>query len=48
MYRLLYTQSLGGLTENDFILAQEIDMKAKVKYSRKFLRENPVCSQSAL
>jgi hypothetical protein len=37
---IIYTHSLGGLTENDFILAQAIDRNASVIYSKKFLREN--------
>ena len=36
----LYTHSVGGITDNDFILATKIDA-VKVVYSPKWLRENP-------
>lgn len=36
----LYTHSLGGLSENDFILAGLLD-EIPVRYSPKWLREHP-------
>eukprot|EP00640_Fibrocapsa_japonica_P007753 CAMPEP_0113941184 /NCGR_PEP_ID=MMETSP1339-20121228/7163_1 /TAXON_ID=94617 /ORGANISM="Fibrocapsa japonica" /LENGTH=143 /DNA_ID=CAMNT_0000945263 /DNA_START=148 /DNA_END=579 /DNA_ORIENTATION=- /assembly_acc=CAM_ASM_000762 len=36
----VYTHSVGGLTENDFILAELLD-NVPVEYSPKWLSENP-------
>ena len=36
----VYTHSLKGLAENDFILAAKCD-KLPIKYSPKFLKDNP-------
>lgn len=38
---VIYTHSVGGVTENDFILAKMLDDEIKVVYSPKWLRENP-------
>ena len=40
----LWTHSLGGITENDFTLAQLLD-QVPVTYSPKWLRENPAAQQ---
>ena len=37
---VIYTHSLSGLTENDFILAKTLDT-IPVQYSKKHLSENP-------
>ena len=37
---VLYTHALGGLSENDFILAEAIDAECPVVYSPKFLKDN--------
>ena len=38
----IYTHSLGGLTDNDVILARNLDAEIPaVKYAKKFLQENP-------
>jgi len=37
----IYTHKLGGLTKNDFILAEKIDDGIFVNYSPKWLREHP-------
>uniref|UniRef100_A0A6U3RQ02 4a-hydroxytetrahydrobiopterin dehydratase n=1 Tax=Octactis speculum TaxID=3111310 RepID=A0A6U3RQ02_9STRA len=37
----LWTHSVGGLTENDFLLAEQLDTVAPVKYSPKWLKEHP-------
>ena len=40
---VIFTHSLSGLTDNDFILAKNIDnaISSVVTYSKKFLKENP-------
>jgi 4a-hydroxytetrahydrobiopterin dehydratase len=43
----IFTHSLSGLTENDFLLAKEIDA-VKISYSPKWLKENPHASKSEL
>ena len=42
---VIYTHSLGGITENDFNLAEELD-KIPVQYSPEFLKEHPQCEMS--
>ena len=42
----LYTHSVGGLTDNDFIVAAELD-GVKVDYSPKWLEANPAAAGSA-
>jgi len=42
----LYTHSVGGLTENDFIVAQLLD-GVKVAYSPKWLEAHPAAAGSA-
>jgi 4a-hydroxytetrahydrobiopterin dehydratase len=42
----IYTHSLGGLTQNDFNLAEAVD-KISVKYSPKWLKENQHAQLSA-
>ena len=37
---IIFTHSLGGLTENDFILAKKLT-EIPVQYSKKFLTSNP-------
>jgi len=44
---VVYTHSLKGLTENDFLLCGEIDA-CKVAYSPKWLKTNPAAADSAL
>ena len=44
---VVYTHSLKGLTENDFLLAREID-ECKVLYSPKWLRQHPHAQRTAL
>lgn len=39
---VVYSHSLRGVTENDFILCGNIDA-IKVTYSKKFLDANPAC-----
>jgi 4a-hydroxytetrahydrobiopterin dehydratase len=36
----IYTHSVGGITDNDFVLAQKLD-EIKVEYSPKWLKEHP-------
>jgi 4a-hydroxytetrahydrobiopterin dehydratase len=43
----IYTHAVGGITDNDFILAQKID-EIKVDYSPKWLKEHPQAVESAL
>ena len=38
---VIYTHSVGGITENDLILAKMLDDEIKVVYGPKWLRENP-------
>ena len=38
---VIYTHSLGGITDNDFLLAAALDQRARAEYSPKFLREHP-------
>jgi pterin-4a-carbinolamine dehydratase len=38
---VIFTHSLGGLTDNDFALAKAIDENVMVLYSPKWLREHP-------
>lgn len=42
---VIYTHSLGGITENDFNLAESLD-QIPVQYSQSFLKEHPECEQS--
>jgi 4a-hydroxytetrahydrobiopterin dehydratase len=44
---VIYSHTQGGLTENDFVLANAIDSKALVVYSPKWLKENPHAEFSA-
>ena len=44
---VIYTHSLKGLTENDFLLATDINA-CKVLYSPKWLRENSAATFTAL
>lgn len=37
---VIYTHSLGGLTDNDFDLARAIDLECPATYSAKWLKEN--------
>jgi 4a-hydroxytetrahydrobiopterin dehydratase len=37
----IYTHSLGGLTKNDFVLAERLSTEVNIDYSPKWLRENP-------
>jgi 4a-hydroxytetrahydrobiopterin dehydratase len=37
----IWTHSLSGLTQNDFVLANLFDTEVKIEYSPKWLRENP-------
>mmetsp|Transcript_61398 Transcript_61398/g.192455 ORF Transcript_61398/g.192455 Transcript_61398/m.192455 type:complete len:141 (+) Transcript_61398:1-423(+) len=41
------THELGGLTENDFILAEVLDERTKVEYSPKWLKEHPQAEPTA-
>lgn len=45
---VIYSHGLSGLTENDFDLCKNIDAECKVKYSPKFLKENPHVAYTAL
>jgi 4a-hydroxytetrahydrobiopterin dehydratase len=38
---VIYTHKLNGVTNNDIVLARLIDLKVKIDYSPKWLRENP-------
>ena len=42
----IYTHSLGGITENDLILAQALD-EVDVDYSPKWLKEHPEATKKA-
>ena len=44
---VVFTHGLSGLTDNDFNLCKAID-SAKIKYSPKFLKENPKVAYTAL
>ncbi|RYH32739.1 4a-hydroxytetrahydrobiopterin dehydratase [archaeon] len=44
---VLWTHAAGGLTKNDFVLAMAID-KVKMDYSPKWLKQNPLVSESEL
>lgn len=37
---VLWTHSVGGITENDLVLAQLFDEKVKIDYSPKWLKDN--------
>jgi 4a-hydroxytetrahydrobiopterin dehydratase len=43
----IYTHSLGGLTDLDIMLATTIDNEVKIRYSPKFLKDNPNVSSTA-
>ena len=43
---VLFTHSIGGVTENDLIMAEEID-KIPVAYSPKWLKEHPAAEGTA-
>ena len=43
----IFTHSLGGCTDLDITLAKTIDLEVKIKYSPKFLKENPAAAPSA-
>lgn len=43
----LYTHKLGGVTENDFVLAKRLDTNVKVAYSPKWLKEHPEANSTA-
>jgi len=38
---ILYTHSLGGLTQNDIAVARMIDSEVDIVYSPKWLKSNP-------
>lgn len=38
---VLYTHKLGGITENDLILAKQLDEEVNVEYSPKWLKAHP-------
>jgi len=38
---ILYTHSLGGLTQNDIAVARMIDAEVDIVYSPKWLKSNP-------
>jgi len=40
----IYTHSVQGLTENDFILASMLDTEVNFEYSPKWLKEHPILS----
>ena len=44
---VLWTHAVGGLTENDLIMAELIDQGVKVAYSPKWLREHPEAAATA-
>lgn len=44
---VIYTHTLGGLTDNDFALAKSIDESALVTYSPKWLKEHPSANFSS-
>lgn len=41
------THSLGGVTENDLVLAELLDQQVKIDYSPKWLREHPAAKDTA-
>jgi 4a-hydroxytetrahydrobiopterin dehydratase len=43
----IYTHSLSGCTDLDILLAKTIDSEVKIKYSPKFLKENPAAAPTA-
>lgn len=43
----IYTHSLGGLTDLDIMIASAIDNEVKIRYSPKFLKENPNVASTA-
>ncbi|GMH54497.1 hypothetical protein TrRE_jg7527 [Triparma retinervis] len=44
---VIYTHSVGGVTENDLELARAIDEEVKVNYSPKWLKEHPEASYTS-
>ena len=44
----IWTHSLGGLTENDLILAQALDTRVRIEYSPKWLQAHPEACSTAL
>ena len=38
---IVYTHSVGGITENDFVLAEMLDKEVVVEYSPKWLKSHP-------
>ena len=44
---VIYTHGLSGVTDNDFDLCKAIDAEAKVKYSPKWLKDNPKAAYTA-
>jgi 4a-hydroxytetrahydrobiopterin dehydratase len=43
----IYTHKLGGLSNNDFVLAEKISKEVQIEYSPKWLRENPAATYCA-
>mmetsp|Transcript_25879 Transcript_25879/g.29602 ORF Transcript_25879/g.29602 Transcript_25879/m.29602 type:complete len:192 (-) Transcript_25879:91-666(-) len=45
---VLWTHKLGGVTNNDIQLAKMLDSEIKILYSPKWLKENPLASESSI
>ncbi|KAL3924553.1 MAG: hypothetical protein SGILL_000978 [Bacillariaceae sp.] len=43
----IYTHKLGGLTKNDFVLAEMLSSEVCIEYSPKWLRENQAASSTS-
>ena len=43
----IWTHKLGGVTENDLVLAQELDVRVRIEYSPKWLQAHPEASGTA-
>jgi len=43
----IWTHKLGGVTENDLVLAQQLDSRVRVEYSPKWLKGHPEAASTA-